>query len=67
MREWIVAGNWKMHNTIQESVALARAIKEGTSSLKKGEIILAPPFASLSNVGEAIKGSIVSLAAQNMF
>jgi len=67
MREWIVAGNWKMHNTIQESVALARAIKEGTSSLKKGEIILAPPFTSLSNVGEAIKGSKVSLAAQNMF
>ena len=29
MRDWIVAGNWKMHNTIAESIALAKAIKEG--------------------------------------
>lgn len=67
MREWIVAGNWKMHNTIQESVALARAIKEGTSSLKKGEVVLAPPFTALSSVSETIKDSRVTLAAQNMF
>ncbi len=32
MREWIVAGNWKMHNTIQESIALAKAIIEGVNS-----------------------------------
>jgi triosephosphate isomerase len=30
MRNWIVAGNWKMHNTMGESIALAQAIKEGT-------------------------------------
>ena len=55
MREWIVAGNWKMHNTIQESVAFARAIKEGTSSLKKGEVVLAPPFTALSSVRKPLK------------
>ncbi len=67
MREWIVAGNWKMHNTIQESVALARAIKEGCASLKKGEVVLAPPYTALSSVYETIKGSRITLAAQNMF
>jgi triosephosphate isomerase (TIM) len=66
MRKWIVAGNWKMHNTIAESVALAKAIKEGSSDCKGGAIILAPPFTALFNVGEAIKGSNVFLAAQNM-
>jgi triosephosphate isomerase (TIM) len=66
MRKFIVAGNWKMHNTIGESVALAKAIKDGASDLKDGEIILAPPFTALSNVGEAIKGSNIFLAAQNM-
>jgi triosephosphate isomerase len=66
MRKFIVAGNWKMHNTITESVALARSIKDGASDLKDGEIILAPPFTALFNVGEAIKGSNVFLAAQNM-
>lgn len=67
MREWIVAGNWKMHNTIGESIALAKAIKEGTTNIKNGEVVIAPPFTSLYSVGEAIKGSKVSLAAQNMY
>ena len=66
MRTWIVAGNWKMHNTIAESIALAQAIKEGTKDIQNGEVIIAPPFTSLYNVGKTIKGSQVSLAAQNM-
>jgi len=67
MREWIVAGNWKMHNTIAESIALAKAIKEGTNVIKHGEVVLAPPFTTLFSVGETIKGSNVFLAAQNMY
>jgi triosephosphate isomerase len=67
MREWIVAGNWKMHNKIAESIALAKAIKEGTTNLKNGEVIVAPAFTALFSVGETIKGSNVQLAAQNMF
>ncbi len=66
MRNWIVAGNWKMHNTTGESIALAQAIKEGTKDIKNGEVIIAPPFTSLFSVGAAIKGTQVSLAAQNM-
>jgi len=67
MKKWIVAGNWKMHNTIAESIALALAISEGTTGLKNGEVIVAPPFTALHSVGEVIKGSCVSLAAQNMY
>ncbi|MCX5849280.1 MAG: triose-phosphate isomerase [Deltaproteobacteria bacterium] len=67
MRKWIVAGNWKMHNNIAESIALAKAIKEGASDFKGGTIVLAPPFTALFSVSEAIKGSNVLLAAQNMY
>ena len=67
MREWIVAGNWKMHNKIAESIALAKAIKEGTTTIKNGEVVVAPTFTALFSVGETIKGSNVFLAAQNMF
>ncbi|MEE9913115.1 MAG: triose-phosphate isomerase [Deltaproteobacteria bacterium] len=67
MRKWIVAGNWKMHNTIAESVGLASAIKEGTAGLKNGEVVVAPPFTALESVGAALKGSAVALAAQNMY
>ena len=64
MRKWIVAGNWKMNNTIAESIALARAIKEGFSGSANGEVVVAPPFTALSAVGDALKGSAVRLAAQ---
>ena len=67
MREWIAAGNWKMHNTIAESIALAKAIREGTTAVKNGEVVIAPTFTALFSVGETIKGSSVQLAAQNMF
>jgi triosephosphate isomerase (TIM) len=66
MRKFIVAGNWKMHNTVAESEALAKTIKDGASDLKNGEVILAPPFTSLFSVGKAIKESNLFLAAQNM-
>ena len=67
MRKWIVAGNWKMHNNIAESIALAKAIKEGASDFKDGTIVLAPPFTAILSVSETIKGSNLSLAAQNMY
>jgi triosephosphate isomerase (TIM) len=67
MRKWIVAGNWKMYNNIGESIALAKAIREGVKNLKNGEVIVAPPFTALYSVGAALAGSNVSLAAQNMY
>jgi triosephosphate isomerase (TIM) len=67
MRTWFVAGNWKMHNTIEESVTLAKSIVDGVKSIKKGEVVLAPPFTSLYSVAQTIKGSRVTLAAQNMY
>ncbi len=67
MREWIVAGNWKMHNNVAESITLAKAIKEGSRAIKNGEVIVAPTFTALFNVGEAISGSKILLAAQNMY
>lgn len=67
MRRWMIAGNWKMHNTTHDAVALSKAVKEGTQGVTGGEIVLAPPFTALQSVYETIKGSQVSLAAQNMF
>ncbi len=66
MRKWMVAGNWKMHNTMGESVALACALKDGADAAKEGEVVIAPPFTALHSVAEAIWGTRVQLAAQNM-
>jgi len=67
MRRWMLAGNWKMHNTIEDSQKLARAIVEGGSNARGGEIVVAPVFTALSAVREVLKGSPVALAAQDVF
>ena len=67
MRRWMVAGNWKMNNTVGEALALAGSIKGAALAAGGGDIILAPPFTALCAVNEVIKGSDIKLAAQNMF
>jgi triosephosphate isomerase len=67
MRRWMLAGNWKMHNTIGESCALAREIVEGSMGVSGGEIVVAPVFTALAAVSEVLRGSPVRLAAQDVF
>lgn len=67
MRKWIVAGNWKMNNSIAESVRLATEIKQGVSGLINGQVVVAPPFTALQSVNDVLRGSAVALAAQNMY
>lgn len=65
LRTPIIAGNWKMNNTIAEAVQLVEKIKK--SPLKEDvEVVVAVPFTSLVDVKKAIEGSRIKLAAQNM-
>lgn len=66
MRKKIVVGNWKMNNTIAESVELATAIAEKVGNgLMNCEVGIAPAFTALSEVGKVIDWSDIRLAAQN--
>lgn len=65
MRKNIVAGNWKMHKTQKETVALIEEIiakKPNTTT----EIIVAPTFVNLSKAVEITNGKGITVAAQNM-
>ena len=66
MRRWMIAGNWKMHNTIEESKALAGPLPrhKRRNGRRRG---CRPCFHGLSAVADAIKGSKVGLAAQNVY
>jgi triosephosphate isomerase len=66
MRFPVIAGNWKMHKTIEEARALARAIRDGAGGASHCVIVLAPPFTSLAAVASEIKGSSIQLAGQNV-
>ena len=65
-RRPLVAGNWKMHTTVTEGVALARAIVAATRP-DGVDLALLPPFPHLVPVGEALAGSGVLLGAQDCF
>jgi len=65
MRTPIIAGNWKMNNTISESLALIGGIKE--SKLNENvEAVVCVPFTSLNETKKALEGSNIKLGAQNM-
>ncbi|RXK88532.1 triose-phosphate isomerase [Chlorobaculum sp. 24CR] len=66
MRRKIVVGNWKMNNTIAESIELATEIAEKAGSDGVTcEVGIAPAFPALYEVGKVIEWSGVKLAAQN--
>ena len=66
MRKKIVAGNWKMNTTVQDGIALAKAVAAKAGEIPAGVgLIVAPPHTHLCLVAEALKGSKVELSAQN--
>jgi triosephosphate isomerase len=65
-RRMIIAGNWKMHKTVGESLALVRELRGMLSMVReKVEIAVAPPFTALHPVAKALEDSNLKLAAQN--
>lgn len=66
MRRPIIVGNWKMHKTIAEAVALVKALRSSVVDIDGVDIGVAPPLTALSAVAEALQGSPIVVAAQNM-
>jgi triosephosphate isomerase len=66
MRVPFIAGNWKMHKTIEEAVVLAKELVAKIKNETGKKIMIAPPFTALYAVSSVIKESAVLLGAQNM-
>jgi triosephosphate isomerase len=65
MRSYYIAGNWKMHKTVSQSVQLAQELKDKLGDSKE-KIMIAPAFTALDAVSKVLKGSNILLGAQNM-
>ena len=66
MRKKIVAGNWKMNETLQEGVQLAKEITEQLQADKpQCEVVICTPFIHLASVAEVLDKEIVALGAEN--
>ncbi|MCB9541422.1 MAG: triose-phosphate isomerase [Myxococcales bacterium] len=64
-RRPIIAGNWKMHLTIAEGLALAAAVRDRCNRFREVDVLLGPPATALYAIGKRLEGSRVGLAAQN--
>jgi triosephosphate isomerase len=62
----LIAGNWKMNLTLLEAASLVNSIREGIQDLDGVDVLVAPPFTTLSAVKGIIGNAKILLAAQNM-
>lgn len=65
MRTPIIAGNWKMHYTVEEAVKTVEALKPLVKDAKC-EVVVCPTFVCLDAVVKAAKGSNIKVGAQNV-
>lgn len=66
MRKKIVAGNWKMNETLQEGVALAKEINDALKADKPNcDIVICTPFIHLASVADVLDKELVKLGAEN--
>jgi triosephosphate isomerase len=66
MREFLVAGNWKMNGSNEANEALVSGIVAGVPEGSGFQLLVCPPFPYLSAVAGQVAGSPVKVGAQNV-
>jgi triosephosphate isomerase (TIM) len=67
MRVPLVAGNWKMNQTVAQARELVYAMSARLRAIAGVEKVLCPPFTSLQAVSALLEDSDIGLGAQNMY
>src|SRR5947209_4004589 len=65
MRKPLIAGNWKMYKTVSEARALAHGLRSKCGVLTDREVVLCPPFTSISAVAQELQGCSIQWGGQN--
>ncbi len=66
-RPKVIAGNWKMYKTLEETTTLLNELKAALAGIPGStKVIVCPPYTSLSLAAGLLKGSVIHLGAQNM-
>ncbi|MDR1417620.1 MAG: triose-phosphate isomerase [Endomicrobium sp.] len=67
MRKPLMAGNWKMHKTISESLSFVTEFKTAVADVKDVDILICPTLVSVNAVYNEVKKSNIKVGAQNIF
>ena len=66
MRQPLVAGNWKMNGSLDSITELVEGIKTGLDSVTTAEMAICPPYVYIPQVAGMIRGTSISLGAQDV-
>lgn len=67
MRKKIIAANWKMYKTPDESRAFMDAFLPLVKGHTRDEIVICPPFVDIATVVDAAKGTSIKVGGQNLY
>ena len=68
MRKCIVAGNWKLNNTIAQSEALMKDIVKGIGNMAdECEVVVCPPFTAIKSVADMVANTGISVGGQDLY
>ena len=62
----LIAGNWKMHKTVEEAEDFIQGLLPRVSSADHAEVVICPPFLALQAMVDSTRGSRVEVYAQTM-
>jgi len=67
MRMPLIAGNWKMFKTVQETAVFVKELRSLVKDIEDVEIVVAPPFTAIHAAAEAARNTNVGVAAQDVY
>jgi triosephosphate isomerase len=67
MRTPFVVGNWKLHKTIAESLALVTELKNQLGAVKGVAVAVAPVFTGIAATAKRLEGSAIATCAQDCY
>jgi triosephosphate isomerase len=67
MRKPLIAGNWKLHNSIEEAQTLVRELSEKLADVHNTDIFIAPSFISIPAVSQICVSTPIKVGGQNCY
>ena len=65
MRKPVIAGNWKMNNTIAAATSLINELKPLVADAE-AEVVICVPYTAIQKAAELTRGTNIAVGAENV-
>ena len=67
MRKKIIIGNWKMNNTLSDSIDFVNVLEDELKNISTVDIAICPTFVCLNDIKKKLKETNIKVGAQNVY